>query len=130
MAQVLPFNRFMGPAWPDRFGQWIAEWSKRHLAHPIRTLSLFTGAGGLDIGFHQAGFQAVEMVEFDERFVKTLEANCGMFGIFGNVVPRSMDVRKYDPKGLKKIDFIIGGPPCQTFSAAGRRAGGVRGTTR
>ena len=128
-AQELFGKRFTGPAWPDRFGTWIAEWSKNEIEAPIRTLSLFTGAGGLDIGFHQAGFHSVEMVEFDERFVPTLEANCGIFGMFGDATPRCADVRKYDPKGIGKVDFIIGGPPCQSFSAAGRRAGGVRGTS-
>lgn len=128
-AQSLFANRFTGPLWPDHFGEWLANWSNRKLSEPIRTVSLFTGAGGLDIGFHQAGFHAIEMVEFDERFVPTLEANCGMFGMFGDAVPRHVDVRKYDPKNIGKIDFIIGGPPCQTFSAAGRRAGGVIGTT-
>lgn len=124
-----PFeSEFTGPAWPDHFGEWIAKWSRLALPEPVRTLSLFTGAGGLDIGFRQAGFHAVEMVEYDARFVPTLEANCGMFGLFGDSTPRCIDVRKYDSRHLNKIDFIIGGPPCQSFSAAGRRAGGVRGT--
>ena len=81
MAEISPFNRFMGPAWPDRFGQWIAEWSRRHLANPIRTLSLFTGAGGLDIGFHEAGFHAVEMVDFESGSSRRLRptAACSAF---------------------------------------------------
>lgn len=120
---------FTGTRWPDRFGQWIADWSRHKPAAPIRTLSLFSGAGGLDIGFHQAGFHAVEMVEIDDRYIPTLEANCGMFGVLGNAIPRCVDVRKYNPRNLGEIDFIIGGPPCQSFSAAGRRAGGVRGTS-
>jgi hypothetical protein len=49
IAEPLFSTRFSGPAWPDRFGEWISEWSKRGLNAPIRTLSLFTGAGGLDI---------------------------------------------------------------------------------
>jgi site-specific DNA-cytosine methylase len=122
-------TRFSGPAWPDRFGKWITEWSKNKLVAPIRTFSLFTGAGGLDIGFHQAGFHAAVMVEVDERFVATLGANCGLFGLFGNAAPRAVDVRKYKPSEIGTVDFIIGGPPCQSFSAAGRRAGGVQGTT-
>lgn len=99
------------------------------MVEPIRTLSLFSGAGGLDIGFRQAGFHAVEMVELEERFVATLHANCGDGGLFGDARPICRDVREYAPPAKSQIDFIIGGPPCQTFSAAGRRAGGVLGTT-
>ena len=120
-----PFvSRFVGPAWPDRFGDWVGE----TMSQPIRTLSLFSGAGGLDIGFHQAGFHAVEMVEIEERFAATLHANCGDDRFFGAARPLCRDVREYVPPIKERIDFIIGGPPCQTFSAAGRRAGGVVGT--
>ena len=39
----------------------------------IKTLSLFTGAGGLDIGFHIAGYQIVACVEIEQKYCKTLE---------------------------------------------------------
>lgn len=48
--------------------------------------------------------------------------------IFSGTSVKCMDVCRYQPD-LSGIDFIIGGPPCQTFSAAGRRANGVLGTT-
>ncbi len=125
-----PFvSRFTGPAWPDRFGDWLTTWVDKSVKHPVRTLSLFSGAGGLDIGFHQAGFHAVEMVELDDRFVATLHANCGDDGVFAEARPVCRDVCGYIPPNDEPVDFIIGGPPCQTFSAAGRRAGGVLGTT-
>jgi DNA (cytosine-5)-methyltransferase 1 len=111
--------------WPDAFGAAI---SKVTLKAPIKALSLFAGAGGLDIGFHDAGFQIIEAVEIDGRFVATLTANSGARGCLGKTRPICTDIREYEPSPDLKVDLIIGGPPCQTFSAAGRRASGVKGT--
>lgn len=97
----------------------------------ITTLSLFSGAGGLDIGFHQAGFDIVACVEIEAAYCATLNANTGSNKFFGkdNSV-HCEDIRNFDPYQYKDagIECIIGGPPCQTFSAAGRRSGGVVGT--
>ncbi len=116
------------PAWVDEFGEILGQISKKSLkGRKIRTLSLFSGAGGLDIGFHQAGFDIVEMVEIEQKFTKTLEENTKTGAIFEGSKACTIDIRDYKSKDLGKIDFIIGGPPCQTFSAAGRRAAGVKG---
>lgn len=96
----------------------------------IPTLSLFSGAGGLDIGFAQAGFDIKACVEIEPSYCETLKANLGRGGIFhsdtrvhcGDV--RTFDARQYHALGIR---CVIGGPPCQTFSAAGRRSGGVIG---
>lgn len=94
----------------------------------IRVLSLFTGAGGLDIGFHEAGFKVVGCVEIDKPSCDTLKANVGRY-VDADCLIVNEDITKVEPSqlGLENIDFIIGGPPCQSFSAAGRRAGGVTG---
>lgn len=95
---------------------------------PIKTLSIFSGAGGLDIGFHDVGFDIKAMVEIDSRFTKTLEANKGHEKYYGNTpVIETIDIQKYFPDKIGDIDVIIGGPPCQPFSSAGRRAAGVEG---
>lgn len=96
----------------------------------IPTLSLFSGAGGLDIGFAQAGFDIRACVEINPAYCKTLTANLAEQGRFGSAVIHCTDVRSFDtsPYRDKGIRCIIGGPPCQTFSAAGRRSGGVIGT--
>jgi DNA (cytosine-5)-methyltransferase 1 len=99
-----------------------------HKTAKIRTLSLFAGAGGLDIGFHDAGFDICEMVEIEDRFVTTLRANCGEGRYLGEAIPTCIDICQYLPSDGSQVDFIIGGPPCQSFSAAGRRASGVQGT--
>lgn len=92
------------------------------------TLSLFSGAGGLDIGFHKAGFKIAACIEKEEIFCKTLELNLGRDSKH-NCQVLHRDIRDLQPSeiSLDKVDFIIGSPPCQTFSAIGRRAGGIDG---
>jgi DNA (cytosine-5)-methyltransferase 1 len=114
--------------WPDRFGKSLHAWvSGKNKTKQITTLSLFSGAGGLDIGFHDAGFHVTDLVEIEKRFTETLAGNSGPFGYLGECAIHCLDIRHFFPKQRKEIDFIIGGPPCQSFSAAGRRASGVRG---
>ncbi|MFC1986266.1 DNA cytosine methyltransferase, partial [Chloroflexota bacterium] len=87
----------------------------------IRTLSLFTGAGGLDIGFHQAGFTITQCIEIDNRFCETLTANPKYFSS-SEVINK--DIALVNENEIKQpVDFIIGGPPCQSFSASGNRLG-------
>lgn len=117
------------PAWPDLFGKAIKSYLIDNNIENIRTLSLFSGAGGLDIGFNDVGFEIVESVEIEQKFCQTLELNSGEGKRFEKSRVNCIDVREFTGEHLGKIDFIIGGPPCQTFSAAGRRANGVLGTT-
>jgi DNA (cytosine-5)-methyltransferase 1 len=96
----------------------------------IPTLSLFSGAGGLDIGFLQAGFDIRGCVEIESTYCKTLEDNVGAKeGYSRDTVIYCNDIRQFDVSQYKNsgIECVIGGPPCQTFSAAGRRSGGVIG---
>lgn len=111
------------PGWPDIFGEKLHASIKNS---PVKTLSLFSGGGGLDIAFSDAGFNIVECVEIDDRFIKTLKDNAKHDGKLKNTKITCIDIREYKPS-FSEIDFIIGGPPCQTFSAAGARAAGVKG---
>lgn len=113
--------------WQDEFGVKIHEWISTRKNKEVNVLSLFSGAGGLDVGFHQAGFNIIECVEIEGNFTKTLIRNVEN-KFFGNTKVNCIDINEYQPKLDEKIDFIIGGPPCQTFSAAGARAAGVNGT--
>jgi len=115
--------------WPDVFGKKLKEWLEDQNVRHVPTLSLFSGGRGLDIAFHDAGFDIVEMVEIDTRFASTLTKNTKLDHLLhgGRVVCE--DIRSYSPPDDMNIEFIIGGPPCQTFSAAGRRASGVKGTS-
>ena len=117
------------PGWPDDFGSSLRMFFTQNSFRQIRTLSLFSGAGGLDIGFSDAGFDIIESVEIERKFCDTLELNSGEGKRFGHSKVNCVDIREFSGRDLGRIDFIIGGPPCQTFSAAGRRANGVLGTT-
>ena len=117
------------PGWPDDFGAALRRYFDLNSCRQIRTLSLFSGAGGLDIGFVDAGFDIVDSVEIEKKFCATLELNSGKGKRFNHSKVNCVDIREFSGRGLGRIDFIIGGPPCQTFSAAGRRANGVLGMT-
>ncbi len=88
-------------------------------------LSLYTGAGGLDLGFEAAGFACRAAVEMDRDCVATLRANRPW-----PVIDRSIhDVSSAEllrAAGLEpgEADVLIGGPPCQPFSKAGYWASG------
>ena len=115
--------------WPDRFGDMLEQWITDSGDEPISTLSLFAGAGGLDIGFRQAGFDIGVAIEIEEKFTATLKANASFGQRKTATEILTTDIREFHPPSGSSFDFIIGGPPCQTFSAAGRRAGGVPGTS-
>ena len=111
--------------WSDLFGKKLS--SVVQFPEKVKVLSLFSGAGGLDIGFHDCGFEIVEAVEVEEKFVKTLNNNTGLGCYFGDQVNNQcIDICNYETE-LNGIELIIGGPPCQSFSAAGARAAGVSG---
>ena len=81
-------------------------------------ISLFSGAGGLDRGFHNAGFTTVIANEFDPQICPTFRAN------FPNVYLIEGDVRKIQTNIFpKNIEGIIGGPPCQSWSEGGAKRG-------
>lgn len=92
-----------------------------------RVLSFFTGAGGLDLGFEKAGFETVYATDHDPDSCATLKLNVGKH-LSPNTVIECADIMDIEPSALPKdIDLVIGGPPCQSFSASGRRAGGAAG---
>lgn len=113
--------------WPDRFGDALRRWNSNKSQLKVTAISLFSGGGGLDIGFHDAGFQLIECNEIDPTFAATLQINSseGKYLEGAKIVCQNID--RYRPS-VQQVDFIIGGPPCQTFSAAGARVAGVNGT--
>jgi DNA (cytosine-5)-methyltransferase 1 len=86
----------------------------------LKAISLFTGAGGLDLGFEAAGFETVVAVEMDGRCVQTLRANRD-WPVIDQDVGLVTTVALLTMAGLKpdEADVLIGGPPCQPFSKSG-----------
>lgn len=84
----------------------------------MRLISLFSGAGGLDLGFHKAGFTTVMANEFDKKICPTFRAN------FPNVELSDKDIRNISSDEFPNdIQGIIGGPPCQSWSEGGSLRG-------
>ena len=93
----------------------------------VKVISFFAGAGGLDLGFHQAGFDVQYCSDIEPLFCESLKANWGTF-VSSSTRIESVDIRKLRAQDLpSNPDLVIGGPPCQSFSASGRRAGGAAG---
>ena len=115
--------------WPDQFGAALRRWAHLSQHRSPRALSLFAGGGGLDIAFHDLGFEIVEAIEIERKYAQTLSANASEGGLLAGSKVMCLDIQAYHPEPSLNIDFILGGPPCQTYSAAGRRAAGVSGTS-
>lgn len=94
-----------------------------------RYVSLFTGAGGLDIGLERAGLEPVVVNEIEPVFCETLEANRGWQHIDGRTYLTDAKVLQGDILELTRddlwsggdLDLVVGGPPCQAFSSAGKQ---------
>jgi DNA (cytosine-5)-methyltransferase 1 len=89
--------------------------------HGLRSLSLFSGGGGLDLGFARAGFAHVASYEILGDAATTLKTNRPDWTVFGGAVGDVTSVDWHEWRG--KVDVIHGGPPCQPFSVAGRQKG-------
>lgn len=95
-------------------------------------ISLFTGAGGLDLGLHAAGLRTAVAVEMDKRCCETLRANRSR-GYSWEVIERpveevpSSEILAAGRLVAGQADLLVGGPPCQPFSKSGFWASGDSG---
>lgn len=80
----------------------------------VSVVSLFSGGGGLDLGFKNAGYDILWAIDNNQDAVNTYKANIGEHII-------CEDINKIDENKIPHADVIIGGPPCQSFSLAGNR---------
>lgn len=83
----------------------------------MKIISLFTGAGGLDLGFRQAGFNTIWANEFDSAIWDTFQFN------FPDTTLVKNSIVEIDSQSIPDADGIIGGPPCQSWSEAGAGRG-------
>jgi DNA (cytosine-5)-methyltransferase 1 len=100
-------------------------------SNPKKIISFFSGALGMDLGLHSAGLKCLALNEIDPTACKTIRSNLG--SVFAATPPRLYegDIRELSAEllckdlGIKPRELfaVVGGPPCQAFSTAGRRFG-------
>jgi DNA (cytosine-5)-methyltransferase 1 len=83
----------------------------------MRSIELFSGAGGMALGLEQAGFDSVALFERDADACATLRHNRPDWNVVQGDV-RDVDFGRYGP-----VDLVAGGPPCQPFSMGGKAKG-------
>lgn len=83
----------------------------------MRVASMFSGIGGIDLGFQQAGFDVVWSNEFDKDAATTYRLN------FGDDHLVEGDIRSVDPSDIPDFDVLVAGFPCQPFSKMGFQKG-------
>ena len=79
----------------------------------MKLVSLFTGAGGLDLGFEKAGFHVIWANEYDKSIWETFEHN------FSHTKLDKRSITEVQSHEVPDADGFIGGPPCQSWSEAG-----------
>ena len=94
------------------------------MKHILTCVDLFCGAGGLSKGFLDAGYDVVLGVDYDDAALETFRKN------HGHATAMKLDlynhenldqiVKFLDEKGIRNLDVLVGGPPCQGFSYAGK----------
>lgn len=92
--------------------------------HKLKAISFFSGAGGLDMGMHEAGFDIRLCLEIEKKYCDTLKTNHPDWNV------KNGDIMEYNKEKIYKeaeleiteeVDLMIGGSPCQSFSTAGKR---------
>ena len=86
-------------------------------------VDLFAGAGGMTLGFEQAGFDVLAAVELDPIHASIHEYNFPFWTTLCKSVTQTtgQEIRAFSSIGDRDIDVVFGGPPCQGFSLMGKR---------
>lgn len=92
------------------------------MSNKLNTIDLFCGCGGLSYGFEMAGYNILIGIDNNKKALETFELNhTGSKTICGDITKISFDKDIRPLIGDKKVDVIIGGPPCQGMSISGFR---------
>jgi len=104
----------------------IPDHGRRASGQPaLKALSFFSGCMGLDLGLEKEGIHVLLACETDAAARKTIETNRPDVALIGDIRDYSAaEIReKAGLSAEEEIDVIVGGPPCQAFSSAGKRQG-------
>ncbi|WP_035571363.1 DNA cytosine methyltransferase [Halonatronum saccharophilum] len=97
------------------------EWERNELDNGFNYIDLFSGAGGLSLGFKQAGFKGLAGVEIMDKAADTYRTYFDHPVIEGDIREEESKQKLYDLVKNKEIDVICGGFPCKGFSLSGYR---------
>ena len=89
------------------------------MRNEINYIDLFSGAGGMSLGFDQAGFNNIFSVDIEPSFCETYKTNFPKHNLIQKDISKLSNEEIKSLIGNQIIDVIIGGPPCQGFSMAG-----------
>lgn len=104
----------------------VPDRGRRSFSKPdLKALSFFSGCMGLDLGLEKEGIKVLLACEIDAAARKTIETNRPDTALIGDIRDYSAaEIReKAGLSSSDEIDVIVGGPPCQAFSSAGKRQG-------
>jgi len=87
----------------------------KHKSYKYKTISLFAGIGGFDLGFSNAGFDMIWANDFDKYCVQTFKENISENIVLGDINEHLDDIPEHD--------VLVGGFPCQPFSTLGKLKG-------
>ena len=91
----------------------------------LKSLELFTGAGGLALGTHLAGFDHVGLLEWNHDACNTLRLNAAANALPGinHWQVEEADIKSVDFARFRGVELVAGGVPCQPFSIGGKHKG-------
>lgn len=89
------------------------------MKNELNYIDLFSGAGGMSLGFDQAGFSNVFAIDIEPKFCETYTSNFPHHKLIQKDISKLSNEEIKLLIGNKIIDVVIGGPPCQGFSMAG-----------